>query len=345
MALTQQVGYVEISSADKNYRVLKVSTSLPKFPTAIDGEAKIYEHLAKVNSPHSGQALIRELYESFDLQRPDGRHRCLVLQPMHMSLLEMMGLNPWPFDLPLLKMTVQRLLSALDFLHTEAGVIHADIKTDNLMLSIEDGEMLADFAKAEVDSPTPRKQVDQSRIIYKSRRLRRPDKLKGYGLPTLCDFGESRIGAKQESNPFVQPHVYRAPEVMFDMPWGSAADIWNLAGLIWDLFEGEHLFGDVFDARGGHDPFKHFALMVALIGEPPSEFVGRRETTGQCFDTDGIWIAHNEELIPLVSLGGLEKRLSGHEKQLLLKIMGSMLKWMPEERKTAKQLLEDPWLL
>lgn len=100
------------------------------------------------------------------------------------------------------------------------------------MLSIEDYGMLADSAKAEVDSPTPRKQVDHSRTIYRSRRFRKPDKAKGYGLPTLCDFGQSRIGSTQESNPFVQPHIYRAPEVMFDMPWGSAADIWNLAGLV-----------------------------------------------------------------------------------------------------------------
>lgn len=102
-----------------------MSTSLPKFPTATDREAKIYEHLSKVNSPHPGQALIRELYDSFDLQGPMGRHRCLVLQPMHMTLLEMMGLNPRPLDLPLLKMTVKRLLLALDFLHSEAGTIHA----------------------------------------------------------------------------------------------------------------------------------------------------------------------------------------------------------------------------
>ncbi|KFZ06297.1 hypothetical protein V501_07577 [Pseudogymnoascus sp. VKM F-4519 (FW-2642)] len=213
------------------------------------------------------------------------------------------------------------------------------------MLGIEDGGMLADFAKAEAESPSPRKQVDQSRIIYKSRRFRRPGKAKGYGLPSLCDFGESRIGATQDSNPFVQPHMYRAPEVMFDMPWGSAADIWNLAGLIWDLFEGEHLFEDVFDARGGHDPFKHFALMVALIGDPPSEFIGRSETTGQCFDTNGTWIAQEDAAIPLVSLDSLEKRLSGQEKQLFIQFMRSMLKWMPEERKTAKQLLDDPWLL
>ncbi|OBT92180.2 hypothetical protein VE01_10058 [Pseudogymnoascus verrucosus] len=172
-------------------------------------------------------------------------------------------------------------------LYIDVMLTELNLKTDNVMLSIEDDGMLADFVKAEVDSPTPRKQIDESRIIYKSRKFGRPDKAKGYGLPSLCDLGESRIGATQESNPFVQPHIYRAPEVMFDMPWGSAADIWNVAGLIWDLFEVEHLFGDVFDARGGHDPFKHFALIVALIGEPPSEFVKRSETTGQCFDTNG----------------------------------------------------------
>lgn len=104
--------------------MLKVSTSLRNFPTATDREFKIYEHLAKIKSAHPGQALIRELYDSFELQGHAGKHRCLVLQPMHMTLLEMMRLNPRPFDLPLLKMTLRRLLLALDFLHTEADIIH-----------------------------------------------------------------------------------------------------------------------------------------------------------------------------------------------------------------------------
>ncbi|EAU34393.1 predicted protein [Aspergillus terreus NIH2624] len=239
--------------------VLKVSTSLQKFPTATDREYKIYERLAKVNSTHPGQSLIRELYDSFELKGRAGKHRCLVLQPMHMTLLEMMRLNPRPFDL----------------------------KTDNLMLSLEDDTMLADFTKEEIDHPSPRKQVSESRTIYQSRRFRRPTRGKGYGLPILCDFGEARIGQRQESGPFVQPHIYRAPEIIFEMTWGSPVDIWNLGALIWDLFEGTHLFGDIFDSRGGHDPFKHLALMVALIGPPPTEFVQRSETTDQCFDRNG----------------------------------------------------------
>lgn len=43
---------------------------------------------------------------------------------MHMTLLERMRLNPRPFDLPFLKMTLRQLLLALDFLHTEANIIH-----------------------------------------------------------------------------------------------------------------------------------------------------------------------------------------------------------------------------
>lgn len=101
-----------------------MSTSLPTFPTASDRELKIYEHLSKVNCTHQGQSLIRELYDSFDLQGPVGKHRCLVMQPMHMTLLEIMSLNPRPFDIPLLRMTVKRLLLALGFLHTEAEIIH-----------------------------------------------------------------------------------------------------------------------------------------------------------------------------------------------------------------------------
>ncbi|KAL4759664.1 putative protein kinase [Aspergillus foveolatus] len=317
----------------QKYAVLKVLTSLPDYPTAMDRELRIYEHLATVDSSHPGQSLIRELYDSFDLQGPGGTHRCLVLQPMTMTLLEMTRMNPRPFDLPLLKMTVKRLLLALDFLHAEAGVIHTDLKTDNLMLSLEDTSMPADSATAESENPSPRKVIDGPRSIYCSQRFRRPTGGKNYGLPVLCDFGEARIGKTQDAG------------AIFEMPWGSAIDIWNLAGLIWGLFEGRHLFGDIFDSSGGHDPFRHLALMVALVGTPSTEFVLRSETTEQCFDSSGDWIAHQEAPVPSVSLETLETRLTGEEKDRFLAFIMSMLKWMPEERKTAKQLLEHPFLL
>lgn len=56
---------------------------------------------------------------------------------------------------------------------------------------------------------------------------------------------------------------------------------------IWDLFEGQHLFGNIFDEHDNHDSFKHLALMIALFGPPPVDFIQRSETISQCFDHNG----------------------------------------------------------
>jgi serine/threonine-protein kinase SRPK3 len=39
-----------------------------------------------------------------------------------------------------------------------------------------------------------------------------------------------------------------------------------------------------------------------------------------------------------------EKRLYGEEKALFLNFVRKMLKWKPEERSSAKELLDDLWL-
>lgn len=98
-------------------------------PSATHCELNTHEHLSKLDSAHPGQSLIRELYDTFSLAGEVGTHQCLVQQPMHMSLFGMMGLNPRPFSLPLLRMTLRRLLSALDFLHTEAELVHTGMVT------------------------------------------------------------------------------------------------------------------------------------------------------------------------------------------------------------------------
>ncbi|KAI2726401.1 hypothetical protein DTO012A7_2168 [Penicillium roqueforti] len=166
-------------------------------------------------------------------------------------------------------MTLKRLLLALDYLHTEANVIHTDLKTDNVMLSLEDTTMLADFADKEIRHPILRKSIDGTRTIYQSRQFRRPLRGKSFGLPILCDLGEARIGKTHNSGPFT-----------------------------WDLFEGRHLFGNIFDDEGNYDPFKHLASMVALISPPLPDFIQRSETMGQCFDRNGIWTAHEDAVMP-----------------------------------------------
>jgi serine/threonine-protein kinase SRPK3 len=44
------------------------------------------------------------------------------------------------------------------------------------------------------------------------------------------------------------------------------------------------------------------------------------------------------------SLEQSEEFLEGKNKEMFLVFMRGMLQWRPEDRKTAKELLEDPWL-
>lgn len=48
--------------------------------------------------------------------------------------------------------------------------------------------------------------------------------------------------------------------------------------------------------------------------------------------------------IPSVSLEKLEGYLEGEQQQLFLQFLRKMLKWNPEERESARELLDDPWL-
>jgi hypothetical protein len=47
--------------------------------------------------------------------------------------------------------------------------------------------------------------------------------------------------------------------------------------------------------------------------------------------------------VPPLSLEESEA-LDGEDKELFLNFMRSMLRWLPEERKRATELLKDPWL-
>lgn len=103
----------------------------------------------------------------------------------------------------------------------------ADLQARNIHMRVEDESILKDFEDEETKHPSPR-QVDGDRIIYESRGLRMPSKS---GRPILCDFGEARYGNESYQDD-IQPYVYRAPEIMLDIPWTCKVDIWNLGVMV-----------------------------------------------------------------------------------------------------------------
>lgn len=79
---------------------------------------------AKTKNP--GRNNIRQLLDSFEISGPHGRHVVLVLQPAQMSLRDMKLVfrQDGGFDERFVKGAVEELLKALDFLHSEAHIVH-----------------------------------------------------------------------------------------------------------------------------------------------------------------------------------------------------------------------------
>lgn len=206
-----------------------------------------------------------------------------------------------------------------------------------------------------MNNPIPRK-INENRIIYESRGLQIPNKT---GPPVLCDFGEARSGSSSYTDD-IQPYVYRAPEVILDIPWSYEVDIWNVGVMVqhivsplsikietkisqtWTLFEGRHLF-HARGPKGDRLSEYHLAEMVAVLGVPPVEYLRRTETSQKYFNDDGTWNA-TAAIPENYSLETLENRLSGENKTSFLAFMRKILQWCPERRCTAEQLLDDAWL-
>ncbi|KAG9041090.1 hypothetical protein FS842_002725 [Serendipita sp. 407] len=199
---------------------------------------------------------------------------------------------------------------------------------------------LDEFEQKELNSPCARK-IDGDRVIYTSRRL--VPSIYNYGRPVLCDFGEARFG-EYDNMADIQPYQYRAPEVIFDIPWNEKVDIWSVGVMIWDLLGNGNLFRTTGGPENKQDNLYHLANMVALLGPPPKDFLER--TNGDrlwgWFDEKKNWKGAAE--IPEGTLETAEKRLGGEEKVLFLDFARKILNWKPEERSTAGELLEDPWL-
>jgi serine/threonine protein kinase len=98
---------------------------------------------------------------------------------------------------------------------------------DNIMFGAGDDTIFHEFEQQELESPSPRKEVDGC-FIYVSRELNIPEDLE---MPVLCDFG-SAVTGDQTNTKDVQPNLYRAPEVILQVPWSYEIDIWNVGCMV-----------------------------------------------------------------------------------------------------------------
>ncbi|KAI6754037.1 hypothetical protein HG530_013213 [Fusarium avenaceum] len=320
---------------EQKYVALKIYVHTSR----VHRELPIYEAMSPIleKTKNPGRNNIRRLLGSFEIDGPDGRHVVLVMQPAQMSLRDFKSVfrKDGGFDEAFVQGAVQELLKALDFIHNEAKLVHTDIHPGNLLLGLDDDSQLQSLVDSEFKSPVTRKQISKDRTIYLSR-LMRPKP----GPMLLSDFGEARTGPGPHAGD-IMPIQYRAPETIMCIAWSYPVDIWSVGLTAWDLLGPKRLFtakdsdGDMYDAA-------HLAELIATLGPPPPDFLRRNpERTADFWDEKGNWL----ELAPIPtgrSLEELETRLE--DSSGFIAFLRRVLTWSPEDRPTAKELLQDPWL-
>jgi serine/threonine protein kinase len=105
------------------------------------------------------------------------------------------------------KVLITQLLLAIEFMHAK-GVVHRDIRTSNILVSVDDD---------------------------------------GNHMLKLCDFGLSRVMGDGICTPGVVTSLYRPPEICCGAPYNRKADIWSAGCVIYELMCGTSLLKGVDD--------------------------------------------------------------------------------------------------
>lgn len=152
---------------------------------------------------------------------------------------------------------------------------------------------------------------------------------------SLGDFGLAIKSGTPVSQKLQSPLIYCAPERMHNHGPTFATDMWSYMCIFAQLYMGYNLFH-------GATSSLIVSSMIQALGPFPATWRGTYETGGAC---DNQWYDEGCERIPSMTL---ENKVARHrpdadpvERELVLSVLRKGLSYLPENRLTASQLLED----
>ncbi|KAI8636667.1 kinase-like domain-containing protein [Parasitella parasitica] len=147
---------------------LKIVKSANRYTDSALEEIKLLECVKKTNPESKGYRYVAQLLDHFWHQGPNGKHACMTFEVLGESLLSLMKrFNYKGIPQNVVKRISKQVLEGLDYLHRECGIVHTDLKPENVLVwipNIEDylkrdtAEILNDIKQKEVaylaSSPT-----------------------------------------------------------------------------------------------------------------------------------------------------------------------------------------------
>ncbi|CAL1271072.1 unnamed protein product [Larinioides sclopetarius] len=146
----------------------------------------------------------------------------------------------------------------------------------------------------------------------------------------LIDFG-SAVDFFDDKDIMIQTRYYRAPEVVFELQWNQAVDVWSIGCILFELYTGECLFT-------AHDDDEHYQVMLDVLGPFPDLYLSTKLS-----EKHKVTCPEHKKK----SRKPLRKsmQMSAKEHQELFDLMEKMLNYNPEERLSLTAALKHPFFL
>ena len=160
----------------------------------------------------------------------------------------------------------------------------------------------------------------------------------------LTDFGNSYFFEKRTRNE-IQDRRYRAPEVVLDLNYGYASDIWSVACVTFELLTGFVLFEP--EETPINKDIHHLYLMETMLGQIPLKMKKSSKRNRFLFDRKRNYHIKNVEKFPQHNL---KDRLTGqflfseNDAAEISDFLVCGLKYIPTDRWSARDMLNHPWL-
>jgi len=326
---------------DGRYVALKIVKSAPQYAEAAKDEILIMERVTGYDPENKSCCL--HLLNSFFHLGPNGQHTCMVFELLGSNLLDLIKLYGYQgIPMPAVKYITGQILKALDYLHKKCGVIHTDIKPENILLceTITDDQYLpSNNPEASAPHHTEAELKEGEAAVTGKMSFEQLYKVK------IADFGNANW-VKLHFTDDIQTRQYRSPEVIIGASWNCTVDVWSVACMVFELLTGDFLF-EPKSGSGFEKEDDHLAQMIELLGPIPPVLIVLGKYSDRYFTRHGA-LRHirKEDLRPwaLKPLLIDKYHFSESAAESTSSFLSGMLEYLPENRKEARAMLSHPWL-